>query len=507
MSNKLIFLLKESRVTMGKFKIELRIVSALLVLLLASVVIGYFGKGGINRLATTFKANEHTVILKSDGFYPEEITIKKGDSIKFSTALAEPFWPASDPHPTHDYLPNFDPKRPIGLNETWSYTFSTAKTWHYHDHLNVSFRGKINVLDNEGSAGVESSYCNGENDEEKLKCFDQKIRQAVEKGGVDAAFTLFTELYQSGQAPVGCHWTAHLIGEEAYKYFKKGQKFSVTSATAYCGYAFYHGFMEKLLREGAATADALKFCEEVNKQLGEEATDNCYHGIGHGFTEDPPDPNLWGNPNGMLQPGLKVCEELFGNTVNKWEICATGVYTVVASFMSQGKYSLSLNHNDPFAFCRTQPHRYDRACYGEFSPKLDVVTNWDISKVDNFIKDMADQSLVELIVRTAVGPMMQRDVNKEDLTNYVQNCRKLSANLSLVCLRGVVWGLAQHGEPEKEYVKILKFCSNSPLNTQEKKSCYQEASDQFYRMYSSEKVASICNEVTSVNRSDCLGEH
>lgn len=85
----------------------------------------------------------YEITLTENGFTPNEITIKPGDSIKFSTTLNKPFWPASDLHPTHGIYPEFDPQQPIDPQSSWTFKFLKTGRWKYHDHLNPSQRGII----------------------------------------------------------------------------------------------------------------------------------------------------------------------------------------------------------------------------------------------------------------------------------------------------------------------------------------------------------------------------
>ena len=92
------------------------------------------------------QGGEYKIELRENGFSPKEITIQMGERVTFITKTGKGFWPASDPHPTHDYLPGFDPDEPLESDESWSYIFTEPGNWRYHDHLNVSFRGEITVL-------------------------------------------------------------------------------------------------------------------------------------------------------------------------------------------------------------------------------------------------------------------------------------------------------------------------------------------------------------------------
>jgi plastocyanin len=89
--------------------------------------------------------NTHTIALTEDGYQPEKITVKKGDTIIFMTRIDKPHWPASDLHPTHELYPGFDPEEPVDKEKTWSFTFTKEGQWKYHDHLSPYYRGVIIV--------------------------------------------------------------------------------------------------------------------------------------------------------------------------------------------------------------------------------------------------------------------------------------------------------------------------------------------------------------------------
>jgi plastocyanin len=89
--------------------------------------------------------NLHVVTLGENGFDPENITIKRGDSIEFKTTLDKHFWPASDIHPTHGIYPEFDPQDAIAPDKTWTFKFGKVGKWNYHDHLSPYYTGTVTV--------------------------------------------------------------------------------------------------------------------------------------------------------------------------------------------------------------------------------------------------------------------------------------------------------------------------------------------------------------------------
>ena len=76
----------------------------------------------------------HIVSIEEEGFNPQLITIHVGDTIRWINIGSELHWPASDPHPTHTGLADFDPFADIAPGESFSYIFPNEGAFGYHDH-------------------------------------------------------------------------------------------------------------------------------------------------------------------------------------------------------------------------------------------------------------------------------------------------------------------------------------------------------------------------------------
>jgi plastocyanin len=87
----------------------------------------------------------HTVNILDSGFEPSQLTIMKGDIVRFISKGSDPHWPASGIHPTHQICPGFDALRGLKTNETYQFTFTDVKECPMHDHLNPGLKGKIIV--------------------------------------------------------------------------------------------------------------------------------------------------------------------------------------------------------------------------------------------------------------------------------------------------------------------------------------------------------------------------
>ncbi len=104
-------------------------------------------------------ANQAVITYTDSGFSPNTLTVKAGTTATFKNQSSEPFWPASNVHPSHmaydgtsmaEHCQNptsnaFDACVGVQPGASWTFTFNKIGTWSYHDHLNPGMRGSITV--------------------------------------------------------------------------------------------------------------------------------------------------------------------------------------------------------------------------------------------------------------------------------------------------------------------------------------------------------------------------
>ncbi len=98
---------------------------------------------------------ERVVTYTSAGFDPKVIEIEAGESVKFVNGSNRKMWVASNVHPTHTLYPeesdadclgsSFDACEEIEIGGSWSFIFNKVGDWEYHDHLNPSRTGTVEV--------------------------------------------------------------------------------------------------------------------------------------------------------------------------------------------------------------------------------------------------------------------------------------------------------------------------------------------------------------------------
>ena len=95
--------------------------------------------------SVTVGAKTVDVSITASGFSPSQVTIKAGDTVKFTNKDTRKRWPASGAHPTHLICPGFDAVGGIDTNETYSFKFEKKGECPMHDHLIPTHTGKITV--------------------------------------------------------------------------------------------------------------------------------------------------------------------------------------------------------------------------------------------------------------------------------------------------------------------------------------------------------------------------
>lgn len=442
-----------------------------------------FSKAGIEKI----------IKFDSSGFFPQTLTIEKGDTVTFMGK--QEFWPASDPHPTHQGYPGFDPMKPLEKGDTWSFVFLKEGQWGYHDHLHPYFKGTI-VVGNAKNLPSDTEeaivFCEGKIKGGDAECFNNLIGQVIKKSGIKEGFDLFSRFYKTEPAFVdlGCHWAAHLVGEAAYARVARGEKLEITEATAYCGYGFYHGYIGALFHNDPDLNKVKNLCIQVGVALADKipaARLNCFHGIGHGLVDDPPPREQWGKPDDILKQALSVCSRI-SDVPEEVGQCYEGAYNSLI-VLDTAISGLSFESQDVIKFCDAEPLEMRYHCYYEMVQKMPIPQTVEsilpfIQKVDPLYRDVA--------FSTIIPGMVGQRIQQKDQSYGVDGCLALPSQFKNQCIRGIVGGYFANGEPQKEYEKALLYCASPAFSGEEKKTCYTHALFWSGRMYSRDKVT---NEV------------
>lgn len=347
-------------------------------------------------------------------------------------------------------------------------------------------------------AGTHLEYTCADQDDagKNAQCWQKVIQQELRNNNLDAAFAALDAFTKQNPSSLGdCHGLAHEIGEEAYRLFNRNKDFALSPKTSYCGYGFYHGFMETLVHTTGDMAQARAFCDYADKKLKffiADAGGACIHGIGHGSVDDVPDPAAWGNMQAIIQPGLALCERVSTDESQLFR-CASGAFNALEILSDSGKHKLHADQRDPFSICREQPDKYKRACYTQFLVAAMAVAHNDFSATARFIDTIADTAYAQ---ETLAGLAVERVRLLE--TNYgktVQWCRSLPERLHIPCIIGFAEGFLKYGPPQAEYVRAMDFCGSKLLSEPERRPCFDRVLSILRNFTTVAKAREICLSV------------
>lgn len=295
----------------------------------------------------------------------------------------------------------------------------------------------------------------------KQQCFAELIEAVAKKDGIAPAFDALATVYsRDKEFAEFCHGNTHELGRIAYEKWSTGESFSLSDKTPYCGFGFYHGFIEALMEHEGDIMRARAFCEYADAQLSETIQGisfACYHGIGHGVT-DGTDPSLWRSEDAYIAPGLALCDTLGAIEEHK-ERCASGVFNALAIAYRNPKYSLKADPQDPYRVCRKQKIRYAReACYDQMNT-LVVETAPTFEKALQVAVSKSESAYRNVAVMTVAGYQAQNALaGSADLGAFVRACDSVPALYRDVCAYGFAVGLIEFGKPGEEYVAALRAC-------------------------------------------------
>lgn len=334
---------------------------------------------------------------------------------------------------------------------------------------------------------------------EKQACLRKEFSLVLQNYGVNAGFELLTFLYEKdSDFPPVCHDYTHLIGEEAYIRYSKGERFKLTSATAYCGYGFYHGFIVSLFKVGKGKDEASDFCSWANKELSEETNTtslDCYHGVGHGMVDFNFGDISATNFQAVLGGSLNLCEEV-GETAEQLGRCVNGVYH---SLFSQPDIT-----KDVFATCAGQPKDYRPQCFSASSSFIMEANNNNFLKSALLTQEKLAASDAALVVRSMAGYEAYRSVNNQDkIAEDIKTCKSLTLVLKEECIRGLVEGITDFGTPNEEEAGVKSLCEDAQFTEEEKRFCFGHAVDYFKIYFGEEKKEKLCR---MIDEEDCMGK-
>jgi plastocyanin len=456
-----------------------------------------------------YEQQVYFVNFSQNGFEPNEITVYTGDKVIFVSDDIIPFWPASNPHPTHENYSEFDPKNRIFAPENWEFTFQKEGTWDYHDHINDHATGRIIVVERGSHLEEEVTLvtdCKKITDQyQKQRCWDDNLVLVLEEKGLKEAFAFFVELYNTDpEIPKACHEWGHTLGKASFKQYLESGELILVPEASYCGYGYFHSFIGEMIKNTGTVSGIKDFCAQVERELGDELPNihrNCIHGVGHGTTawllENP---DNWGNFQKTATEGTKVCEELYTVEIDLSE-CYDGVYNELHLDLFNDQYGFDFKSfsakNDPFWICNEQEDRHKESCYFEFVgifwKIFDLNLESAITYVVNNLHDI--EKTGPRVISKIVADWIQFDIVNTSFNRNIEACRIIPQFLFEPCIDGTTNGFIQHGNPKDLHTKAFEFCQADYLFKNEKVMCFDKTMGSLSGFYNREQMLDMCSKV------------
>lgn len=402
--------------------------------------------------------HKEVIVQRNDsGFSPQKVIIQKGDTVTFINNTNQDVWPASNAHPTHGLYPAFDPKEGVPPGASWKFTFDTPGTWAYHDHIYPQYTGTIIVV---GKPGEARDNCLAISASTTVSCYEGDMIDVLEKKGLDAALDLLKRWYVSDpDFQPKCHDVTHVLGIAAYKKYSDNHQAVHRPEVSYCGYGFYHGFMEEMLiSSGVGHYEEIRaYCSSLRTgDTLDNLAASCYHGVGHAMF-DSLDGRDRGKDLPMTNRALELCLDAFSDEEEIVQ-CASGVFNALDVAYNNKMYGLSFNQPNPLHVCEAQPKHYKPNCYLFVAIGVLHYRNLDLEDSLRFIKDIPDEESETKTLFGYLTDQVRRTVADVDLPYFRSLCESFEGNSREACVRGITAGLRESGAPGTEYKQMFAFC-------------------------------------------------
>ena len=352
----------------------------------------------------------------NEGFAPESVTVAAGDVVRFINVSDWDFWPASNIHPTHDILPEFDSLQPIPPQGSWSHQFDKLGRWYYHDHLAPEKGGLVAVEVGEAQPQQAETVEEGESepsttgvaaptgdvssapastspledldplvlempdrefeaipqellsDVSAIFSDDAELEAFIERYGLSGALQTLKQIELDSGAD--CHNRAHEAGRIGYEMFGSA---AFALATHECQSGGLHGATEALFADRGTARLAEDIAVLCHGAPNSFVRHQCLHGIGHGLM-------AWTNYD--LPIALSLCDE--ASPGSDRSSCYSGIFmeNVVGGLSgAMGHYTEWVRPDDPVFPCDVVETRYQPDCYFYQTSHMAVVLNWDMAEI------------------------------------------------------------------------------------------------------------------------------
>lgn len=324
-------------------------------------------------------------------------------------------------------------------------------------------------------------------------CFAETAEKAIREKGIKYTLDQISDIAKTTSSFTDtCHGIMHIIGETAYQSYKLDKNFEPTPSMNNCSYGFYHGFMETMFGASGSYQEGADFCRLMDRKSQEiNITGECFHGLGHGITEDHTIEKI-DNVSDFIQKDLKICK-LVSDNPDEQHQCSTGVFNGLANMYLAMDKGLTINKNDPLWMCPAIENLFAGACYGLMSRVVLAAADSDVGAAIRLAKNTISQQYIATVIQN----IMVVTVFDSSTDSYVQNlraqCSESASEYEKECITGLVTARFQSARPGSEYSRAFEFCTNSTTSLDLKNNCFMTVYVNLPKLYTRQQIVEICS--------------
>lgn len=334
-------------------------------------------------------------------------------------------------------------------------------------------------------------------------CFEETADKLIKEKGITFTLDQVADAARNTSSfGDSCHGLMHILGKTAYEYYKLDKNFEPSPNMNNCSYGFYHGFMETMFGESGSYQEGADFCRMLDQKSQEvNITGECFHGLGHGVTEDHSIEKIE-NVEEFIQKSLRICK-LVSKDKDEQHQCGTGVFNGLANMYQTGDKGLVINKNDPLWMCPEIEEVFIRACYGLMPRIILTVENNNVESSIHLARKTIDERYLSSVIKNIMVVTVVESSTTSHVDNLSKQCIKSAPGYETDCIVGLATALFQNAKPGSEYVKAFDFCARSVISSNVKTSCYQSIYILLPKLYPWDKIIEICSTLPE-GKDECI---
>lgn len=386
------------------------------------------------------------VVYTNEGYSPARLEVPLGARVAFVNSADIPMWTASDPHPVHSDYSDFDPKKDYLKGEVYTFQFSKAGTFAFHNHEKSLHRGIIRVVDkNRPMPNID-----------KTLTFQLEIREKLlsmlKPGDPGSIFSMIDTIEKDPILANDCHDVSHDLGHKAYEMygfsgamtFNDPNRLGHTSVDDICAGGYMHGILEEVfLHQPELKDNPRPICEAIP----ENNRDSCFHGVGHGL--------MFVNKRD-IPVSLAACKGL--NDFTYEHRCYEGVWMEMfwGETAHAGAGSLGWNLREPLQKCVQAEETEKPTCFLYAHLGYLRTHHFDFNGAINLCtQNGLDEASAQFCVK-GIGITMMKHVTSQNLTAAERLVENLDYGKKYAYYEGVIGYARLSNVPEGQ---LVNFCS------------------------------------------------